>query len=136
MVYLKQRLDVPYIKKNNKLQKSSWDEAISLLVKKIKLLNPSEIGGHIGDMVNLENALSFKKFFKSLKISNLEFRERKFYINSSEKTNYIFNSSIKGIEESDLILLIGTNPRHEATMLNARIRKAFAQRNVSNFLSR
>ena len=65
-----------------------------------------------------------------LKSNNLEFRERKFYINSSEKSNYIFNSTIKGIEESDLILLVGTNPRHEATMLNARIRKVFAQKKV------
>ena len=79
-------------------------------------------------MINLENALSFKKLFAALKINNLEFRERKFYINSTEKMNYIFNSSIKGIDETDLILLIGTNPRLEATMLNARIRKAFAQR--------
>ena len=80
-------------------------------------------------MINLENALSFKKLFAALKINNLEFRE-KFYINSTEKMNYIFNSSIKGIDETDLILLIGTNPRLEATMLNARIRKAFAQRRV------
>ena len=65
--------------------------------------------------------------------NNLEFRERKFYINSSEKSNYIFNTSIKGIEESDLILLIGTNPRHEATMLNARIRKVFVQKNTPIF---
>ena len=130
---LKQRLDVPYIKKDNKLQKSSWDEAISLLVNKIKSINSNEIGGHIGDMVNLENALSFKKFFKILNCNNLEFRERKFYINSSEKSNYIFNTSIKGIEESDLILLIGTNPRHEATMLNARIRKVFVQKNTPIF---
>ena len=127
---LKQRLDVPYVKKNNKLQKSTWDEVISILVDKIKTINPNEIGGHIGDMVNLENALSFKKFFSILKSNNLEFRERQFYINSSEKSNYIFNSSIKGIEESDLILLVGTNPRHEATMLNARIRKVFAQKKV------
>ncbi len=127
---LKQRLDVPYVKKNNKLQKSTWDEVISILVEKIKTINPNEIGGHIGDMVNLENALSFKKFFSILKSNNLEFRERQFYINSSEKSNYIFNSSIKGIEESDLILLVGTNPRHEATMLNARIRKVFAQKKV------
>ncbi len=130
---LKQRLDVPYIKKDNKLQKSTWDEAITLLVEKIKSLNSNEIAGHIGDMVNLENALSFKKFFAFLKSSNLEFRERYFYINSSNKSNYIFNSSIKGIEESDLILLIGTNPRHEATMLNARIRKAFAQKKIPIF---
>ena len=81
-------------------------------------------------MINLENALSFKKLFSVLKSNNLEFREKKFYINSSEKSNYIFNSTIKGIEQSDLILLVGTNPRHEATMLNARIRKVFVQKKV------
>ena len=59
--------------------------------------------------------------------------EKSFYINSSEKSNYIFNSSIKGIEESDFILLIGTNPRHEATMLNARIRKVFVQKQIPIF---
>ena len=130
---LKQRLDVPYIKKDNKLQKSNWDEAITLLADKIQSINPNEIGGHIGDMVNMENALSFKKFFAILKSKNLEFREKKFYINSSEKINYIFNSSIKGIEESDLILLIGSNPRHEATMLNARIRKTFVKKRIPIF---
>ena len=126
---LKQRLDTPYIKKNNKLQKSNWDEAVSILVEKIKI-NPNEIGGHIGDMVNLENALSFKKFFSVLQSNNLDFREKNFYINSSEKINYIFNSSIKGIEQSDLILLVGTNPRTEATMLNAKIRKVFVQKRI------
>ena len=79
-------------------------------------------------MVNLENSLAFKKLFINLNSSNIEFREKNFYINSSEKSNYIFNSSIKGIDEADLILLIGTNPRQEATMLNARIRKAFVQK--------
>ena len=130
---LKQRLDVPYIKKDNKLQKSTWDEAITILVEKIKSLNPNQIGGHIGDMVNMENALGFKKFFSILKSSILEFREKKFYLNSSDKSNYIFNSSIKGIENSDLILLIGANPRYEATMLNARIRKAFVHKRVPIF---
>ena len=130
---LKQRLDVPYIKKNNKLQKTSWDEAISLLVDKIKTLNPDDIGGHIGDMVSLECALSFKKFFSVIKSNNLDFREKEYYINTLEKSNYIFNSSIKGIEESDLILLVGTNPRYEATILNARIRKVFSQKRVPIF---
>jgi NADH-quinone oxidoreductase subunit G len=130
---LKQRLDVPYIKKENKLQKSNWDEAINLIVDKIKSIKPEEIAGHIGDMVNMENALAFKNLFKTLKSNNLEFREKKIYINTDEKVNYIFNSSIKGIEDSDLILLIGTNPRHEATILNARIRKASAQKKVPIF---
>ena len=130
---LKQRLDVPYIKKNNKLQKSTWDEAIKLLVDKINSVQPNEIAGHIGDMINMENALSFKKFFKTLKSENLEFREKNFYINSDEKINYIFNSSIAGIEDSDLIFLIGTNPRHEASILNARIRKTFVQKKIPIF---
>ena len=130
---LKQRLDIPYIKKENKLQKSSWDEAIDLIADKIQSVQPEEIAGHIGDLINLESALAFKKLFKILKSNNLEFREKKIYINPSEKINYIFNSSITGIEESDLILLIGTNPRHEATILNARIRKVFAQKKVPIF---
>ena len=130
---LKQRLDVPYIKKENKLQKSNWDEALDLLIKKIKEVQPNEIAGHIGDMINMENALGFKKLFNLIKSNNLEFREKKFYINSSEKINYIFNSSINGIEQSDLILLIGTNPRHDASMLNARSRKAFVQTKVPIF---
>ena len=114
-------------KKIINFKKSTWDEVISILVEKIKTINPNEIGGHIGDMVNLENALSFKKFFSILKSNNLEFRERQFYINSSEKSNYIFNSSIKN-RRFDLILLVGTNPRHEATMLNATLRKVFAKK--------
>jgi NADH-quinone oxidoreductase subunit G len=130
---LKQRLDIPYIKKDNKLEKSSWDEAIEAILNKIKSIKPNEIAGHVGDMINLENALAFKKLFKVLNSNNLEFRERKLYINSADKINYIFNSSINGIEESDLILLIGTNPRHEATMLNARIRKAFVKKGIPIF---
>jgi NADH-quinone oxidoreductase subunit G len=130
---LKQRLDVPYIKKDNKLQKCSWDEAINLLTDKIKSVQPNEIAGHIGDMINMENALSFKKFFKILNSENLEFREKNFYINSDEKMNYIFNSSISGIEDADLILLVGTNPRHEASILNARIRKTFVHKKIPIF---
>ena len=130
---LKQRLDTPYVKKNNKLEKSNWDEALNLIIKKIKEIKSEEIAGHVGDMISLENALAFKKLFKYLNSKNLEFREKKFYINTEEKMNYIFNSSIEGIENADLILLIGTNPRHEATMLNARIRKVFAQKKIPIF---
>jgi NADH-quinone oxidoreductase subunit G len=76
-----------------------------LIVDKIKTTKPEEIAGHVGDMVNMENALAFKKLFKTFKSNNLEFREKKFYINHDNKMNYIFNSSIKGIEDSDLILI-------------------------------
>ena len=127
---LKQRLDVPYIKKENKLVKSTWDEAINLIVEKIKDLKPEEIAGHIGDMVSLENSYAFKSFFQNLNSKNFEHREKRYYLNPKERINYIFNTSIQGILESDLILLVGCNPRHEATMVNAKIRKAFIENKV------
>ena len=130
---LKQRLDVPYIKKDSKLIKSSWNDVIQIISNKINECKPEEVAGHIGDMASLETQLSFKKFFNKIKSYNLEFREKKYYINPSEKINYIFNTSIKKIEESDLILLIGCNPRHEATMVNARIKKASKLNNTSIF---
>ncbi len=130
---LKQRLDTPYIKKNGKLIKSDWDEAIETVSNKIKSIDPKYIGGHVGDMTSLESIYSFKNFLNKLGSNNYDFREKRIYINPQQKMNYLFNSSIKGIEESDLILLIGTNPRHEATMVNARIRKASIQKKIKIF---
>jgi len=127
---LKQRLDVPYIKKNNKLVKVTWDDAIELISKKIKSIKPQQIAGHIGDMASIETIFSFKNLLKTIGSSNFDFREKKIYIDPTDKTNYIFNSSIQSIDESDLILLIGVNPRHEATMVNARIRKAFVKNKI------
>tara|TARA_A100001011_G_scaffold395610_1_gene491119 strand:+ start:520 stop:2562 length:2043 start_codon:yes stop_codon:yes gene_type:complete len=129
----KQRLDVPYIKKQNKLEKSSWDEAIEIIAKKIIATPPDQIGGHIGDMASLETMFSFKKFMNNNNVTNIDFREKKIEIINDQKMNYLFNSSIKGIEESDLIFLIGCNPRHEATMVNARIRKAYVKNKVEIF---
>tara|TARA_B100000767_G_scaffold198483_1_gene185431 strand:+ start:3753 stop:5807 length:2055 start_codon:yes stop_codon:yes gene_type:complete len=122
---LKQRLDVPYIKKDNKLVKSSWDDAIELVSNKIKSIKPEQIAGHVGDMASIETIFAFKNLLKKINSNNFDFRENKIYIDPTDKINYIFNSSIQSIEESDLILLIGTNPRREATIVNARIRKAF-----------
>ena len=123
---LKQRLDVPYIRENGRLVKSSWEKTLNLLVKKIKSFNPSEIAGLIGDLADLEMIYAFKSFFKnSIGSKNLECRQERIYINPNERSNYIFNTSINGIEDSDFILLVGCNPRLEATILNARIRKAY-----------
>ena len=127
---LKQRLDVPYIKKNNKLVKSTWDDAIELISNKIKSIKPEQIAGHVGDMASIETIFSFKNLLKKINSNNFDFREKRIYIDPTDKVNYIFNSSIQNIEESDLILLIGTNPRLEATIVNARIRKAFVKNKI------
>jgi len=128
---LKQRLDSPYIRENGKLQKTSWNNVYKLLINKIKSFNADEIGGIVGDLADLEMIYSFKTFFeKCINSKNFECRENKTYINPNERINYIFNSSINGIEESDMILLIGANPRLEATILNARIRKGYVKNNL------
>jgi len=123
---LKQRLDTPYIRENGRLQKSSWSQTLKLLVTKLKSFDPNEVAGLVGDLADLEMIYSFKSFFeKSVGSTNLECRQGRIYINPQERMNYIFNSSINGIEDSDFILLVGTNPRLEATILNTRIRKAY-----------
>ena len=130
---LKQRLDKPYIKKEGKLVKSSWDETIELIANKINSVNPSQIGAHIGDMASIETIFSLKNLLKKINCSNYDFREKNFYINPKDKINYLFNSSIQGIEECDLVLLIGCNPRHEATMVNARLRKSIVKNKIPIF---
>ena len=128
---LKQRLDVPYFRENGKLQKISWREVHKILISKFNSFSPNEMAGMVGGLADLEMIYSFKSFFeKCLNSKNLECREDRIYINNNERMNYIFNTSIKGIEESDLILLVGTNPRLEATILNTRIRKAYVKNKV------
>ena len=128
---LKQRLDKPYIRKNGKLIECNWTDAVQIVINKIKKTKPSQIAGFVGDLVDLESMYIFKKFFnKLLNSTNLEFRNEKRYLNPDERMNYLFNSTINGIEEADLILLIGTNPRQEATILNARIRKSYVKNKI------
>jgi len=130
----KQRLDSPYIRENGKLLKITWDKALKILVSKLNSTQAEEIAGLVGDLADLEMIYSFKTFFeKCIGSKNFECRQDRIYINPSERTNYIFNSSINGIEDSDLILLVGTNPRLEATILNARIRKAYVKNKVKIF---
>ena len=126
-----QRLDKPYIKKNGNFEKVSWSEAYSFLIKKINETSPDKIVGLTGDLTDMETQFIVKEFFeKTIKSKYLDCRHDNHYVKNNHKTNYIFNPSINGIEESDLIILVGSNPRYEATMLNARIRKAYLKNNV------
>ena len=125
---LNQRLDTPYIKYNGKFEKASWNEVFNIIKSKFKNTDKDKICGMSGDLVNMETLYIFKEFFnKTLGSHNVESRSDHTYLNSKKRENYLFNSTINGIEEADFILLIGSNPRYEATILNARIRKAYLQ---------
>jgi len=131
---LNQRLDTPYIKKNNTFIKSSWEEAFRLIKEKLLQTSKDKICGFVGDLVNMETSYCFKEFFsKVLQTNNYESRVNYSYLDTSDRKNYLFNTKIKNIEESDLIILIGTNPRFEATILNSRIRKAFTKNKTEIF---
>ena len=128
---LNQRLDTPYIKYNGKFEKASWNEVFNILKSKLKNIDKDKICGISGDLVNMETLYIFKEFFnKTLGSENIESRSEHSYLNPEKRENYLFNSTISGIEEADFILLIGTNPRYEATILNARIRKAYLQNKI------
>jgi len=125
---LNQRLDTPYIKYNGKFEKASWNEVFNIIKSKFKNTEKDKICGMTGDLVNMETLYIFKEFFnKTLGSYNIESRSDHSYLNPQNRENYLFNSTINGIEEADFILFIGSNPRYEATILNARIRKAYLQ---------
>jgi len=121
-----QRIDTPFIRNGKKFNKISWNEAYKILKTKTENINPDKIGCFIGDLTNMETSYAAKELISKTFKSNLfESRSDSYYVNFEEKQNYIFNSSISGIEESDLILIVGCNPRLEATILNSRIRKSY-----------
>ncbi len=128
---LNQRLDTPFIKYNGKFEKASWDEVFKIIKSKFENSSKEKICGFVGDLTNMETGYIFKEFFdRTLSNHNYDSRSDNRYVNVKERENYIFNSSINGIEDADLIFLIGSNPRYEATILNARIRKAFVNNNT------
>ena len=128
---LNQRLDKPFIKYNGKFEKGSWEEAYKIIKSKFENTSKDKICGFVGDLTNMETSYIFKEFFdRTLDNNNYDFRSDNRFLDTEIRENYLFNTSLNGIEEADLIFLIGTNPRYEATILNARIRKAHLNNNT------
>jgi NADH-quinone oxidoreductase subunit G len=120
---LNNRIDNPYIKKNGKLIEASWKEAINFIYENVS--DKKSFAGLVGQLVDLETAYAFKSFLKNTFNSDLiDFRQKDILFDTSDEFNFRFNTSIQKIDECDFILLIGANPRHEATIINTRIRKA------------
>ncbi len=120
-----QRIDKPFIRENDKLKPARWNDALNLVIQKIDQTNPSKIACIAGDLVDLEGMYALNKLLESLHINNKDCRQDGSNYLSSHLCHAAFNTTIEGIEQSDCILLIGTHPRYEAPLINARIRKRY-----------
>lgn len=128
-----QRLTKPLIKTENSFVDATWDSALSLIAEKIKTINPAEneVKAIAGSLVDVEAMVSLKDLVNRLNSENVTIDVPVTTIPSVDiRSNYIFNSTIEGIEEADQILIIGSNPRHEAAVLNARIRGHWLESDV------
>ena len=119
----RQRLDKPYIREGGRLRPATWAEALSLVAAKLKAASPDRIGVIAGDLQDAESMKAAKDLFGALGVTNLDCRQDGMALGSGARETWLFNSTIAGVEACDMILMVGTNPRIEAPVLNARFRK-------------
>jgi NADH-quinone oxidoreductase subunit G len=119
-----QRLDRPYIRKNGKLVPASWDEAFKVIAQKLKTLDGKRFAAIAGDLAAGEEMFALKLLAETLGSPNLDCRQDGAKLDPAlGRASYLFNSTIAGIDQADAFLLVGTDPRDEAPVLNARILK-------------
>jgi len=124
----RQRLDRPYVRNaEGKLQASDWDTAFDVIAERLKGVDSVKIAALAGDQCDAESMFALKSLMEGLGCSNLDCRQDGAALDSSVRASYLFNSGIVGIEEADACLIIGSNPRWEAPLVNSRIRKRWLQ---------
>ncbi|ODQ78227.1 hypothetical protein BABINDRAFT_88698 [Babjeviella inositovora NRRL Y-12698] len=129
-----QRLTTPMIRNGDKFEVATWDQALSTIASAYNKIKPqgNEIKAIAGALTDVESMVVLKDLVNKLGSENVttDVANGEAVHGMDVRANYIFNSSIEGIEDADAILLVGTNPRHEAALLNARIRKVWLRSNL------
>jgi NADH-quinone oxidoreductase subunit G len=119
-----QRLDQPFIRDNGRLRPASWSEAFKAIAQKLARANPRRIGALVGDLAAVEEIFALKDLMTRLGVNNLDCRQDGSTLDPQwGRAGYLFNATIAGIDAADALLIVGCNPRKEAAVLNARIRK-------------
>jgi NADH-quinone oxidoreductase subunit G len=119
-----QRLDRPYVRIDGRLRPATWAEAFTAVAGRVAAASPSRIGAIVGDLATVEEMFALKSLISKLGSPNIDCRQDGSKLHSKfSRASYLFNSTIAGVEQADAILVIGSNPRREAPVLNARIRK-------------
>jgi NADH-quinone oxidoreductase subunit G len=121
----RQRLDRPYIRVNGKLKPASWAEAFAAIAAKVRGTNSAKMAAVVGDLAAAEEIKALKDLMTALGVANLDCRQDGAKVTAGPRQTYLFNTGIAGVEAADAILLVGANPRWDAPVLNARIRKAW-----------
>src|SRR6185503_1603463 len=129
----RQRLDTPFVRKDGKLKPATWSEAFGAIAAKVKAAKPERMAAIVGDLVSAEPIKALKDLMLSLGVANLECRQDGAKIGGGSRQGYLFNTTIRGIDDADALLLVGTNPRWEAPIINARIRKAWLKNDLKIF---
>ena len=119
----RRRLDKPWLRENGRLRPATWPEAFGAIAAKLDGIPGDRVGALAGDLCDAESMLALKDLMAGLGSPNLDCRQDGAQLDAARREFYLFNSTIAGIEQADALLLIGSNPRHEAPVLNARIRK-------------
>ena len=123
-----QRLDTPYVREGGKLRPASWAQALKVVAEKLKGAPADRIGAIAGDLAGAEEMFALKDLLGRLGVKSLDCRQDGAKLNpAAGRASYLFNSGIAGIDRADAILLVGANPRLEASVLNARILKRWRQ---------
>ncbi|GHD07811.1 NADH-quinone oxidoreductase subunit NuoG [Tianweitania populi] len=126
-----QRLDRPYIRRGGRLQPASWAEAFAVVKTAVAGKAGERIGAIAGDLATVEEMYALKSLMGSLGSTNIDCRQDGAALDPKHgRASYIFNPTIDGIEQADAVLIIGSNPRFEASVLNARIRKTWRQKGM------
>jgi NADH-quinone oxidoreductase subunit G len=119
-----QRLDRPYVRVDGRLRPASWAEAFATVSGKVAAADPSRIGAIVGDLATVEEMFALKSLVGKLDSSNIDCRQDGSKLHPKfGRASYLFNSTIAGVDQADAILIVGSSPRYEAPVLNARIRK-------------
>jgi len=119
-----QRLDRPYVRENGKLRPASWSEAFNAIAAKVKAASPQKIGFIGGDLSSVEDLFAAKTLADKLGVKNVDCRQDGAKLDPKNgRATYLFNATVEGIDVADALLIIGSNPRWESPVLNARIRR-------------
>ncbi len=124
----RQRLDRPYLRKDGKLSPVGWPEAFTAIADKVKSVGPDKVAAIAGDLCDVETLFAMKELMAGIGSPNLDCRQDGAALDASVRASYLFNTTIAGIEDADACLIIGSNPRWEAPIINARLRKRWLMR--------